>query len=102
MTTPRGGSRADGPLFPVMPANIAFPQVMVGKKVTEVRHMTAEEAQAEGWEWATQRPFETPVVIVLEGNMKLYASADSEGNGPGQIFGRFGVSHFRVTLFRRS
>lgn len=54
---------------------------VVGKTIVGVRAMTADEMAAEGWNG------EAGVVLLLEGLVKLYASRDPEGNGPGAMFG---------------
>lgn len=52
-------------------------------EIEEVRAMTNDELEAEGWEGA----FVPPIVFVLEDGTKLYPSQDPEGNGPGCMFG---------------
>jgi hypothetical protein len=54
----------------------------VGKKIKNVRKMTARELEKEGW--SENRP---PIVIVLDDGSKMFASMDEEGNGPGCMFG---------------
>ena len=51
-----------------------------GKRIVEVRPMTNKELALEGWTSGTS-------VLVLDDGTKLYASQDSEGNGPGALFG---------------
>ncbi|HRZ18686.1 MAG TPA: hypothetical protein P5136_01400 [Methanofastidiosum sp.] len=51
-------------------------------EIKEIRPMTKEEMDAEGW--YGDRP---PSVIELADGTKLYPSRDSEGNGPGCLFG---------------
>jgi len=53
---------------------------IIGQKIQEVRRMTADEAEAEGWDRGG-------TVIVLANGIKLYASRDDEGNGAGALFG---------------
>lgn len=53
-----------------------------GITIEMVRPMTREERIAEGW--GGRRP---PAVLVLDDGTKLYPSRDSEGNGPGELFG---------------
>jgi len=55
---------------------------LVGRKVKAVRKMTAKELESEGW--SGQAP---PVVIVFDNGDRVFASCDSEGNGPGVLFG---------------
>ncbi len=57
---------------------------LVGKKVTAVRSMTRKELQTEDWD---PPHWKMCVAIELEGGVVLYASQDSEGNGPGTLFG---------------
>jgi hypothetical protein len=55
---------------------------LTGQKIVEVRDMTKDELDAQDWggcPWA--------IVIVLESGTKIFASQDSEGNGPGCMFG---------------
>lgn len=54
---------------------------VVGKTIVGVRAMTAAEMAAEGWNG------QAGVVLLVEGRIKLYASRDPEGNGPGAMFG---------------
>lgn len=63
---------------------VAFP---VGLKVTDVRMMTNEELEAEGWE-STWGSF--AVVLIFEDGSKVYASSDEEGNDVGCLFGMTG------------
>ena len=66
----------------------------VGKSITEVRSMTSEELQAEGWD---PPHFGSVPVFVLDDGTLIYPSRDEEGNGPGQIFGSTtDGSHFMV------
>lgn len=57
---------------------------LVGRRITEVRPMTAAEVEAEGW-------YETihgvPTALVLDDGTVLYPSQDPEGNGGGALFG---------------
>ena len=57
---------------------------IVGQKVKDLRPMTKPELRSEYWD---ER--KTVYVLVLENGMELYPSKDSEGNGPGAIFGKF-------------
>lgn len=56
----------------------------IGRKITKLRPMTKPEAAAQGWELGRH---DVGMVIELEGGMRLFASRDSEGNGPGALFG---------------
>lgn len=51
-----------------------------GRTIVEVRHMTQEEVETEGWE----RP---ALALVLDDGTVIYPSQDDEGNGPGTLFG---------------
>ena len=53
-------------------------------KIVEIRPMTSEEFEKEGWENYSGH---NVTVLVLENGTKLYPSADYEGNGSGAIFG---------------
>ena len=52
----------------------------IGQKIKEIRLMTEQEHNAEGWD-------EPTTVIVLENEQQIYPSSDDEGNGPGTLFG---------------
>ncbi len=54
---------------------------LIGKKIKEVRPMTADEIKAEHWE--ANSPC---ICIVLENDAVIYSSKDYEGNGPGALF----------------
>ena len=56
-----------------------------GQRIAAVREMTQYEFDAVGWHETMNGK---PVVLVLGNGTKLYASQDSEGNGPGAMFGR--------------
>ena len=56
---------------------------LIGRKIAEIREMTAEEREAEFWE----DRFNNGIVLVLDNGVKLYPSRDHEGNGPGALFG---------------
>lgn len=63
-----------------------------GQKIVDVREMTEDELEREHW-----HPVHgNPVVLVLEDGTKIYASQDSEGNGPGALFGTRGERSFYV------
>lgn len=65
-------------------------QEVVGRTIVEVRPMTDAELQEEGWEdWN-----EVPAALVLDDGTVLYPSRDTEGNGPGALFGIKGEQGF--------
>jgi hypothetical protein len=55
--------------------------LIVGRKIVEVRPMTMEELERQGW----SRFLTTPVIVLDDGTV-LFSSQDEEGNGPGDIF----------------
>jgi len=55
-----------------------------GQQVVDVREMTDEELEREGWQHYRGQ---SPAVLVLESGTILYPSADPEGNAPGAMFG---------------
>lgn len=57
---------------------------ILGQKIAAVRPMTKTELESEGWEDVQG----CATAIVLENGVKLYASQDPEGNGPGCVFGK--------------
>jgi hypothetical protein len=57
---------------------------ITGVKISSVREMTDEELEREGWEH--HRGID-PVVLELANGQTIFASQDSEGNGPGTLFG---------------
>ena len=56
---------------------------IVGSKIIDLRPMTAEEMEAEGWQKR-----EIPMVLVLSSGTILYPSQDTEGNDAGSLFGK--------------
>jgi hypothetical protein len=60
-------------------------KVRMSNLIKEVRLMTKEEAEEEGWDFEYQT---IPPVIVLADDTIIYPSADPEGNGPGMLFGK--------------
>lgn len=60
------------------------PSTMVGRVIKEVRRMKPSELAVEGWENDRRG---SPAVLVLDDGSKVYPSRDSEGNGPGALFG---------------
>lgn len=57
---------------------------LTGSRVTDVREMTDEEIITECWHLDN---FHTPKQIVLAGSIRLFPSADPEGNGSGSFVG---------------
>ncbi|KKR00549.1 MAG: hypothetical protein UT24_C0011G0002 [Candidatus Woesebacteria bacterium GW2011_GWB1_39_12] len=56
----------------------------VGRKLIEIRAMTQEELDSECWRYNPGNP---ALVLIFEGNAKLFASRDAEGNDAGCLFG---------------
>lgn len=56
--------------------------LFIGATVTNVRYLTDEEKELEGWEDSGH----TPVAIEFDNGLLIYASQDDEGNGPGSMF----------------
>ena len=57
----------------------ALATVLVGRQVTAVRYMTANEIDAYGWTQAA-------AVITFDDGTEIFASRDDEGNGAGALF----------------
>ena len=55
---------------------------ILGKRVVELRTLTVDELETEGWE----NEMVPVVAIVLENGVKLYPSSDMEGNSGGALF----------------
>jgi len=55
---------------------------LINKKIVDVRSMTIEERNAEGWDTNS-----SVICIVLDDGSKLYPSGDEEGNYGGSLFG---------------
>ena len=53
-----------------------------GAKIVKIREMTKKEADNEYWDLS----HDGCRVLVLDNGIKLYASRDYEGNGPGALF----------------
>jgi len=51
---------------------------LVGKKIDEVRYLTAKETKASGWN-------SRPIMIVLSDGQQLVPMSDDEGNDGGAI-----------------
>jgi hypothetical protein len=56
----------------------------IGAKIVNVRLMTKDEAEAEGWDI----DYDIPPVIELSTGAIIYPSQDPEGNGPGMLFAK--------------
>lgn len=67
---------------------------LVGRKIVAIRPMTKEELKSEGWE--LRGVSHIPMVLDLGDGILLYASQDSEGNGPGAIFGVTPEDNFQL------
>ena len=63
-----------------------------GAKIVNIRDMTKKEAEAEGWELYR----DGCRVLVLNNGIKLYASKDYEGNGPGALFFTEKGKHYAI------
>lgn len=74
-----------------------IPVTLVGRKIVEIRAMTGEELNGEGWE--APQPFFPVTCLILDDGQMLYPAQDDEGNGPGALFGRYpnGIT-FRVEV----
>ena len=59
-------------------------QVLVGKKIKEVRYMTDEEATEAMW-------YNKPLVIIFEDGTYIFPMADDEGNDGGALDGSVGL-----------
>ena len=55
---------------------------ILGAEIMNIRKMTEEEAEAEGWDLC----HDGCKVIELDNGMNLYPSKDYEGNGAGAFF----------------
>tara|TARA_Y100000310_G_scaffold151691_1_gene151294 strand:+ start:1270 stop:1539 length:270 start_codon:yes stop_codon:yes gene_type:complete len=63
-----------------------------GSKIVKVREMTTKEAIAEGWSLR----YNGCRVLELNNGIKLYASQDYEGNGPGALFFTEKNKHYAI------
>ena len=63
-----------------------------GSKIVNIRDMTKKEADAEGWDLSHNGCR----VLVLDNGIKLYASRDYEGNGPGALFFTEKGKHYAI------
>jgi len=57
---------------------------VVGQKIVNIRAMTDEEVESEGWQ---TNGMSCITVLELENGDVLYPSSDDEGNSGGAIFG---------------
>lgn len=55
---------------------------IIGQTIKSFRRMTQAELDAEGWDDYHKTAF----VLELGNGLKVYASQDDEGNGPGTLF----------------
>jgi hypothetical protein len=55
---------------------------IIGSTITEIRPMTKQEMDNEGWQKR-----EIPMCLVLSSGVILYPSQDTEGNDAGALFG---------------
>jgi len=60
-------------------------RALVGQKIAAIRTITPAELAGQGWD--VSRCEMAPLVIVTEDGTKLFASRDSDGNGPGYLVG---------------
>ena len=67
-------------------------QSIEGSKIVKVRNMTNREAIAEGWSLRHNGCR----VLELDNGIKLYASQDYEGNGPGALFFTEKNQHYAI------
>ena len=63
-----------------------------GAKIVNIREMTKKEAEAEAWDLSHNGCR----VLVLDNGIKLYASQDYEGNGPGTLFFTEKNKHYAI------
>ena len=63
-----------------------------GAKIVKIREMTKKEANAEYWDLSHNGCR----VLELDNGIKLYASQDYEGNGPGALFFTEKNKHYAV------
>jgi hypothetical protein len=62
-------------------------QININQKITEIRKLTKEELEEQGWEDCAEAHIASAAVLVLEDGTKIFPSQDDEGNGPGTLFG---------------
>lgn len=68
-----------------------------GQTIVMVRTMTDSEMKAEGWERYHGTSI-NPTCFVLSDGAIIYPSRDTEGNGPGEFFGKAHDDHFWIGL----
>ena len=61
-------------------------------KIVKIRELTNKEAEVEGWDLSHNGCR----VLVLDNGIKLYASQDYEGNGPGALFFTEKGKHYAI------
>ena len=57
---------------------------IIGRKIVDVINLSKDIVEAEGWE---NTPYACIGLLLDDGNI-IYPSQDSEGNGPGALFGK--------------
>lgn len=62
-------------------------RLLKGAKIKEVRPMTKEELKREGWPNTGDHGQVNLCIEIEDLDIVLYPSRDSEGNGPGVLFG---------------
>ena len=62
-------------------------EALEGATIERARVMTAEEMEENHWDTDRWIP---PIVLELSNGVTLYPSQDTEGNGPGALFGTIG------------
>jgi len=67
-------------------------QSIEGAKIVKIREMSRKEAYAEGWSLRHNGCR----VLELDNGIKLYASQDYEGNGPGALFFTEENKHYAI------
>ena len=58
--------------------------LLLNQRIKEIRPMAPAELAKEDWHAGVNGP---PTVLVLENGTKIYPARDTEGNGPGWLFG---------------
>ena len=57
---------------------------LIGRKIVDIITLSKEDIEAEGWQ---NSPYPCLAILLDDGNI-IYPSQDSEGNGPGALFGK--------------
>jgi hypothetical protein len=60
--------------------------MLVGRRIKDVRRLTDEEMEQNGWDAGGRHGNGT--AIVLDNDTMLFASSDEEGNSEGAMFGQ--------------